>query len=350
MMAVTVSYPGVYVEEDASSTISISAQPTAVPIIPVYGKGGGAAYKINNYLELVKSMGGEDAVIKDAANVRAYFECGGGPCYIAEHSYVLNLVPRYDDITLIVQAGDTTITTASLVDLCAPGSGRFAILDGPTTEITDASAADVFDAVSFAAVYYPSLLTGWEHTIDPSAVAAGIYCATDRKRGVWKAPANVSLPAGYTPVFKVTDDLQGQYNSGKAINMIRTFDNLGTVIWGARTLDDSDDWRYVSVRRLFNSVERDIGTAMQPMVFELNNQPTWEKVRSAITNYLYSLWKSGALVGGTEKEAYFIEIGEGITMTSDDIAQGKMIVKVGMSAVRPAEFIVLQFTQDVGQL
>jgi phage tail sheath protein FI len=133
-------------------------------------------------------------------------------------------------------------------------------------------------------------------------------------------------------------------------DMIRTFDNLATVIWGARTLDDSDDWRYVSVRRHFNSVERDIGTAMQPMVFEPNNRPTWEKVRSAITNYLYSLWKSGALVGGTEKEAYFIEIGEGITMTSDDIAQGKMIVKVGMSAVRPAEFIVLQFTQDVGQI
>jgi phage tail sheath protein FI len=125
-------------------------------------------------------------------------------------------------------------------------------------------------------------------------------------------------------------------------DMIRTFDNLATVIWGARTLDDSDDWRYVSVRRHFNSVERDIGTAMQPMVFEPNNRPTWEKVRSAITNYLYSLWKSGALVGGTEKEAY--------TMTSDDIAQGKMIVKVGMSAVRPAEFIVLQFTQDVGQI
>jgi phage tail sheath protein FI len=131
--------------------------------------------------------------------------------------------------------------------------------------------------------------------------------------------------------------------------MIRTLDDRGPVIWGARTLDDSDDWRYVSVRRLFNSVERDIKAAMQPMVFEPNNQPTWEKARSAITNYLYNLWKSGALVGKTEKEAYFVNIGEDITMTSDDIAQGKMIVDVGMAAVRPAVFIVLQFTQGVAE-
>ncbi len=36
-------------------------------------------------------------------------------------------------------------------------------------------------------------------------------------------------------------------------------------------------------------------------------------------------------------------------MSDDDIKQGKMIVKVGMAAVRPAEFIILQFSQNVAQ-
>ena len=86
---------------------------------------------------------------------------------------------------------------------------------------------------------------------------------------------------------------------------------------------------------------------MQTMVFEPNNQPTWQKVSAAIENYLYSLWCQGALAGATPAEAYFVQIGLDVTMTQDDIDQGKMIVQVGMAAARPAEFIVLQFTQNV---
>jgi phage tail sheath protein FI len=106
-------------------------------------------------------------------------------------------------------------------------------------------------------------------------------------------------------------------------------------------------WRYVSVRRLFNSAEADIKKAMQNFVFEPNNQPTWEKVRNACENYLYGLWKQGALVGTTPKQAYNVQIGLNVTMSADQIAQGQMIVTVGMAAVRPAEFIILQFTQNM---
>jgi len=57
---------------------------------------------------------------------------------------------------------------------------------------------------------------------------------------------------------------------------------------------------------------RDIQNAMQSMMFEPNSSLTWEKVRSAVTNYLHGLWKQGALLGSTEKEAYFVKIGEGV--------------------------------------
>ena len=176
---------------------------------------------------------------------------------------------------------------------------------------------------------------------------AGIYCTNDRSRGVWKAPANVPISADLTPQYKISDAIQGQFNTGCPINTIRTFEGQDAVVWGSRTLEDSDNWRYIPVRRLFDSVERDLKKAMNNMVFEPNTPPSWEKVRTAITNYMHSLWRQGALQGATEKQAYFVQIGKGTTMTDDDINQGKMIAQVGMAAVRPAEFIVLQITQDI---
>ena len=122
------------------------------------------------------------------------------------------------------------------------------------------------------------------------------------------------------------------------------------MVWGARTLaaaTGDTSWRYIPVRRLFNSAERDIKKTMQTMVFEPNSQPTWEKVRSAIENYLYHLWTQGAFAGATAKDAYFVQIGLNVTMTQDQINQGQMIATVGMAAVRPAEFIILQFTQNM---
>lgn len=86
---------------------------------------------------------------------------------------------------------------------------------------------------------------------------------------------------------------------------------------------------------------------MSPALFEPNHGPTWERVRSAVENYVHSLWQQGALLGDTPEQAYFVHIGRGLTMNDDDIKKGRMILKVGLSAVRPAEFIILKLTQDI---
>lgn len=187
--------------------------------------------------------------------------------------------------------------------------------------------------------------TRWD--VPASIAIAGIWCYSDRTRGVWKAPANIALNGISGVKERITDDQQGTMNA-KGINVVRDFRDRGYVVWGARTLKtDDDNWRYIPVRRLFDSVERDIKKALRPMVFEPNSQPTWQHVRTAIDNYLHSLWQQGALTGNTPAEAWFVQIGKGITMTEDDIKQGKLIVAIGIAAVRPAEFIVLQFTQDM---
>ncbi|MCG8336767.1 MAG: phage tail sheath subtilisin-like domain-containing protein [Proteobacteria bacterium] len=189
-------------------------------------------------------------------------------------------------------------------------------------------------------------------TLPPSSAVAGMIASVDRDRGVWKAPANVSLAGVKGPVLKLTEDendgLNVEPENGKSINAIRVFSGKGTLVWGARTLAGNDnEWRYVSVRRLFNYVEESIQKATSFSVFEPNTAMTWLKVRTMIESFLDTLWRQGALAGAKAEDAYFVQAGLGVTMTSQDILEGRLIVKVGLAAVRPAEFIILEFTHKL---
>jgi phage tail sheath protein FI len=192
------------------------------------------------------------------------------------------------------------------------------------------------------------LLDNRKMTLYPSATMAGIYAAVDNDRGVWKAPANVGVANIVGPSIPVTEAEQGLLNvdasSGKSINAIRSFTGRGTLVWGARTLDgNSNEWRYVPVRRLFIFAEESIKKATEFVVFEPNDQNTWIRMKSMITSFLTGLWTDGALAGAKPEQAFFVQVGLGETMTPQDILEGRMIVVVGMAAVRPAEFIILRF-------
>lgn len=191
--------------------------------------------------------------------------------------------------------------------------------------------------------------------LPPSAAIAGVYARIDRDRGVWKAPANVSLASVLAPTVKITNEEQENLNidptAGKSINAIRSFTGKGTLIWGARTLAGNDnEWRYINVRRLFNLIEESIQKATAFVVFESNNAITWLKVKSLIDSYLEGLWRQGALAGSTPEQAFFVSIGLGKTMTPQDVLEGRMIVEIGIAAVRPAEFIILKFSHKLQEI
>ena len=188
--------------------------------------------------------------------------------------------------------------------------------------------------------------------IPPSGGVVGIFAKVDNDRGVWKAPANVSLSSVVGPTVFITNDLQDDLNvdvnSGKSINAIRAFTGKGTIIWGARTLAGNDnEWRYVPVRRFYNMVEESVKKASSQFVFEPNDANTWVKVKAMIENYLTILWRQGALAGAKPEQAFFVKIGLGETMTAIDILEGRMNVEIGMAAVRPAEFIILKFSHKM---
>lgn len=185
-----------------------------------------------------------------------------------------------------------------------------------------------------------------------SGAIAGVYAQVDSDRGVWKAPANVSLASVVGPWVKLDnkqqEDLNVDVNAGKSINAVRAFTGKGTLVWGARTLAGNDnEWRYISVRRFFNMVEKSVKLSTNWAVFEPNDTNTWIRVKAMIENYLTNLWQQGALAGATPDAAFFVNIGLGSTMSQVDILEGRMNVEIGMAVVRPAEFIVLKFSHKL---
>lgn len=187
--------------------------------------------------------------------------------------------------------------------------------------------------------------------LPPSAAMAGVYTMVDNTRGVWKAPANVSLAAVVSPTVNITHDEQEDLNvtaQGKSINAIRAFIGEGILVWGARTLDgNSLDWRYINVRRTMIMLEESIRLASKAYVFEPNVANTWVTMKSMIRNFLTGIWKRGGLAGASPDDAFAVYVGLGETMTPEDILEGILRITVLVAISRPAEFIEITFQQQM---
>ena len=220
------------------------------------------------------------------------------------------------------------------------------------TDMDGSSLADIADNTEL----YNAIRLKLENltvTLPPSSAMAGIIARVDSNRGVWKAPANVGVMEVIGPNKKVTNAEQDNLNvheSGKSINVIRSFSGKGTVVWGARTLAGNDnEWRYVPVRRFYNFAEESIKKGSQWVVFEPNTASTWVRVKAMIENFLVKQWRAGALAGAKAEDAFFVKVGLGETMTAQDILEGRMNIEIGLAVVRPAEFIILKFSHKLQQ-
>ncbi|MDE1462134.1 phage tail sheath family protein [Spartinivicinus poritis] len=352
-----------------------------------FANGGGACYVISI---------GTPAKYTDVSTEKALFE------------EAIDVVSQVDEVTLMVLADAAPRFKDSLPEfygLCNKGlakctelKDRFMLIDCVDSLGNDSTSRDndvkalrdtinnEVDFAKYGAAYYPYLMTTMARAYDeskvtlddvamndpslqgteaysilknklaknylilpPSSAMAGIYARVDGARGVWKAPANVSVSGIVGPTRIIDNVIQENLNvdttAGKSINAIRAFTGKGTLVWGARTLAGNDnEWRYVSVRRLFNMVEESIQKSTGFAVFEPNTPFTWLKLKTMIESYLTNLWRQGALFGETPEQAFFVNVGLGQTMTEDDINNGYMRIEIGIAAVRPAEFIVLTFS------
>ena len=375
--------PGVYVEEIPSGTKQLSSAPTAVPAFigrtataPPDDDGPSV---VTSWADYQRRFGGfTDSALLPRA-VHGFFQNGGGRCHIVRipdgretldhliRAGEPDAIPLGDDVTLVAVPDLSTIARRpdgshdndgwvevqrAILTRCE-GEHRMAILDTPP----GLSPRDVrtwrddagFDS-GFGTLYFPWLQLadpapsgGAPITVPPCGHVAGIWHATDRTRGVWKAPAN-AVVAGVTGVERPINDDEQDLLNPVGVNAIREFTGRGIRVWGARTLAVSDaTWLYVNIRRLATMIESTIAGGMQWTVFEPNDEPLWERVCQTVSEFLHALWRNGALAGPAPDEAFFVKC-DRTTTTRAEIGQGSFVLELGFAPLKPAEFVVVRIS------
>lgn len=269
-----------------------------------------------------------------AARIAAAFPAGKPTAFPADSS-----------VTGTVQSADK-VPVNLLVSVAATGIYK------PPTDDTGRQALDQYllNATPLLG-QVQQILANQLNVVPPSGVLAGVWAQNDANRGVWNAPANISLNQIISPKVQLNDAQQGDFNvplNGNAIDILRAVVNRGTVVWGARTLDgNSLDYRYIQVRRTLNYIEQSIKTALQQFVFAANDGGTWATVTAAISNFLTQFWQAGGLMGDKASDAFTVACGVPTTMSGLDVLNGYMIVNVTVQLIHPAEFIELTFSQTM---
>ena len=247
---------------------------------------------------------------------------------------------------------DVKAVQLAMIAHCELMADRVAILDTPPglkAEDVKKWRMDVtgYDS-KYAAMYWPWIkvadpVAGKQVFVPPSGHIAGIWARNDSSRGVHKAPANEVIRGAVTLELNIT---KGEHDilNPIAVNCIRSFRGQGIRVWGARTLSSDPEWRYLNVRRLFNYVEKSILQGTNWVVFEPNDPKLWDSVKRTVTMFLRRVWRDGALFGGTPAEAFFVKCDEENNPAENRDA-GILTVEIGISPVKPAEFVVFRISQ-----
>lgn len=241
----------------------------------------------------------------------------------------------------------------------------FLLVDHPASSDSPRTILDFVGALAFgeangrsAMICYPRLVVSdplngnRDRPIPASGSIAGVMARTDAQRGVWKAPAGIEAGiGGARPTQVLTDLQQGRLNK-QGVSVIRSFPNIGTVSWGARTLAGADrlssEWKYVPVRRMALFIEQSLFDSMRWVVFEPNDEPLWSQIRLAIGGFMQNLFLRGAFQGQSARQAYLVKC-DAETTTQTDINNGIVNILVGFAPLRPAEFVVIRLQQLAGQ-
>ncbi|MFE6778484.1 phage tail sheath family protein [Streptomyces sp. NPDC057702] len=315
----------------------------------------------------------QTVTVPDAPAVASPAAPGGGVARLDAGEYVGDSQARtgfaglesVDEITMVAvpdlmsafQRGDIDAEGVRTVQLaviahCEQMGDRVAVLDAPPGLSAQRVRAWRNDEAGYdsryATLYYPWVrvfdpAAGHNATIPPSGHVAGLWARSDVERGVHKAPANEVLRGVVDLELRLSKGEQDLLNP-IGVNCLRAFPGRGIRVWGARTLSSDPAWRYLNVRRLFNYLEESILLGTQWVVFEPNDDRLWSSIRRNITAFLTEEWRRGALFGRTAAEAFYVKCDRD-NNPRESIDQGRVVCEIGVSPVKPAEFVVFRLAQ-----
>ncbi len=287
----------------------------------------------------------------------------GGDPSVDDYKTALKQLEVLEDISIVAAPGHSALSETLFLGIqqellnfvSRRRAYQIAVLDTPPNQsLNDARTVRSRLDSSYAALYYPWVVVAnpqarsgsaapAELTLPPSGFLCGIYGRNDVERGVYKAPAN-EIVRGAIRFETAINFAQQEVLNPLGVNCLRFFPGRGYRVWGARTTSSDSNWKYVNIRRYFNYLEASIDRSTQNLVFEPNGERLWTNVRDTISAFLYSEWVSGALLGSSYQEAYFVRCDRS-TMTQQDLDEGRLICLIGVAAIKPAEFVIFRIGQ-----
>jgi phage tail sheath protein FI len=291
---------------------------------------------------------------------------------VFEDGAPLDKVPVFN---LLALPGITNMGVLSTAVAYCERKRAFLIMDTPSPATTSwdanslvnnlaggGSLASDFPVSVNAALYYPWVatsdpLTGAASLSPPSGFVAGLYGREDAAFGVWKSPAGLETvlngTTGVASQGAMTDVQQGVLNEN-ALNCLRQFPAVGTVVFGARTTAGADantaqqQWKYIAVRRMALFIEQTLYANLKWAVFQPNSQPLWDALTQEVNAFMLSLFRQGAFAGTTPRNSFIVQC-DATTTTPTDVANGVVNILVGFAPLLPAEFVIVQIAQLAGQ-
>jgi hypothetical protein len=219
----------------------------------------------------------------------------------------------------------------------------------PTSRVREWRAR--FDS-TYAAAYHPWL--GVARTDDdtdtlvqvpPSAFAAGIIAARERRHGLPWGPAN-ELAAGAVSSSDTTTAAQRDTLFALAVNVFAP-ERDGFRLASARTLSVGPDYRFLSVRRLMVMLRLTLERELQWVVFEPHDEQLRRVLVVTLTTFLRRWFQAGAFAGASEDEAFFVHCDAALN-PPPSLAEGRLIAEIGVAPAAPLEFLILQLSLEAG--
>ncbi len=313
-----------------------------------------------------------------ACAVRGFFENGGEQCWVVPLGEGRTLeqglasLKDVEEVDLLCGPGllppaatpaELAAAQAQLLRFCGERGDCFALLDSPARVYEGESLtgdpllshkAAILSWLGgepelhgMGALYYPWIQVArsdgpGQAFVPPCGHLAGTYARTDRRAGVFKAPANELIEGALDVERSLVRP--GELNT-QGINGLRALPGRGLRAFGARTLSAEKDWRYINVRRLFLTLRRWLVHALSWAAFESNDLQLWVRVRRELSGHLEELFRSGALQGATPEEAFYVKC-DAENNPPEVRDQGRLVVEIGLAPATPREFIVVHLIHD----
>ena len=79
-------------------------------------------------------------------------------------------------------------------------------------------------------------------------------------------------------------------------------------------------------------------------MFEPNDEPLWAAIRFNLNAFMLRQFRSGALQGGSAKEAFFVQCDSSNNYQAT-IDAGEVHILIGFAPLKPAEFVIIDIQQ-----